>query len=156
MKVKDVRKRGAGGFTLLELLVVITIIAILAAIGLGNYTRTLSRGRDAKRRADLKAIQNALEQYYVNHDNNYPSDGSGNLLYSNTDFINLFSEGQVPKTREGNNYCADSGDGQSNGVVNKESYWCCEKLEQAKGNAELGAAPTPTINGSYFCIYNLQ
>ncbi len=155
-KNKNKNKFQASGFTLLELLVVITIIAILAAIGLGNYTRTLSRGRDAKRRADLKAIQNALEQYYVNHNNTYPSDGAGNLLYSEADFIALFSEGQVPKTREGNNYCADSGDGQSNGVVNTDSYWCCEKLEQAKGNAELGTAPTPTANGSYFCIYNLQ
>jgi len=153
---KRSHKPAIAGFTLLELLVVVTIIAILAGIGLSNYTRSLSRGRDAKRRADLKSIQSALEQYYQLKGSVYPSDGAGNLLYTDTDFVSLFSEGQVPKTQEGNNYCADSGDGQSYGQVNKADYWCCEKLEQVKGNANMGAAPTPAVNGSYYCIYNLQ
>lgn len=53
------------GFTLIELLIVVTIIAILAAIGLVSYGVFLKITRDAKRQADLKLIQSALEQYHA-------------------------------------------------------------------------------------------
>lgn len=52
------------GFTLMELLVVITIISLLAGIGGLVYTSARIRGRDSQRQADLKKIQNALEVYY--------------------------------------------------------------------------------------------
>lgn len=55
----------AGGFTLLELLVVISIIAILYAIGLVTFGNVLKSSRDAKRQSDLKFIQSALEEYYA-------------------------------------------------------------------------------------------
>lgn len=51
------------GFTLVELLVVITIIAILSAISLVGYQEVLKAGRDDKRKSDLKVIQAALEHY---------------------------------------------------------------------------------------------
>ena len=49
------------GFTLIELLVVIAIIAVLAVIGFAAFSGIQSRARDASRRADLKAIADALE-----------------------------------------------------------------------------------------------
>src|ERR1035437_10377472 len=59
-------KSGAG-FTLVELMVVISIIAILSMIGLTIYTSAQKSARDGKRRADLLTIQTALEQYRVEH-----------------------------------------------------------------------------------------
>lgn len=53
------------GFTLLELLVVIGIIALLVAIGTVSYTSAQQRTRNAKRRGDVKAIQAAMEQAYA-------------------------------------------------------------------------------------------
>jgi prepilin-type N-terminal cleavage/methylation domain-containing protein len=53
------------GFSLLEILVVITIIAILSAMGLIIYGSILKDSRDAKRQSDLKTIQSALEQYFA-------------------------------------------------------------------------------------------
>ncbi len=50
------------GFTLLELLVVISIIGILVAIGAASFSVAQRQGRDAKRRGDMKAVQNAMEQ----------------------------------------------------------------------------------------------
>ena len=59
-------------FTLIELLVVIAIIGVLAALVIPNLTQARAKARDAKRTEDLRALQNALELYYSDH-NSYPS-----------------------------------------------------------------------------------
>ena len=51
------------GFTLIELLVVIAIIAMLASIILSSLNTARSKSRDARREADLKEMQTAVEQY---------------------------------------------------------------------------------------------
>ncbi len=51
------------GFTLIELMVVISILAILVAIGVTSYSTIRKNSRDSIRKADLHSIQNALEQY---------------------------------------------------------------------------------------------
>lgn len=77
------------GFTLIELLVVIFIIGLLASIVIVNVSTARSKGRDARRKADLAAIQGAVERY--NDDNGkYPywglvnSQTVGNCYGSNT------------------------------------------------------------------------
>ena len=67
------------GFTLVELLVTITIIAILASIGLNTYSSAQKKSRDAKRKAHIKQLQDAFESYYNDHEQ-YPDDSSGNIL----------------------------------------------------------------------------
>jgi len=63
------------GFTLIELLVVVAIIGLLASIVLASLTTARQKGRDARRLADLKEIQSALELYYSDH-NVYPTSAS--------------------------------------------------------------------------------
>lgn len=53
------------GFSIVELLVTISIIVILGMIAFVLYTRVLQTARDAKRESDLKLIQSALEQFYA-------------------------------------------------------------------------------------------
>ena len=64
------------GFTLIELLVVIAIIGLLASIVLVSLNSARKKGRDAKRAAELKQIQTALEMYYDNY-NAYPVGSAG-------------------------------------------------------------------------------
>lgn len=52
------------GFTLIELLVVIAIIGILSSVVLASLNSARKKGRDARRVADVKQIQLALELYY--------------------------------------------------------------------------------------------
>jgi len=64
------------GFTLIELLVVITIIAILVASGIYSWQAAQLKGRDNRRKTDIKAVQQALENYFqVN--GKYPSSAAG-------------------------------------------------------------------------------
>ncbi|PJC55947.1 hypothetical protein CO026_02950 [Candidatus Kaiserbacteria bacterium CG_4_9_14_0_2_um_filter_41_32] len=62
------------GFTLIELLVTIAVIGILASIVYSNLSSTGGVGRDAKRKADLRNMQSAIEQY-KNKKGVYPSEG---------------------------------------------------------------------------------
>ncbi len=52
------------GFTLIEILIVVAIIAILASIVLVGLGPTQQSGRDARRLSDLHEIQNGLELFY--------------------------------------------------------------------------------------------
>jgi prepilin-type N-terminal cleavage/methylation domain-containing protein len=52
------------GFTLIEILIVVAIIAILASVVLIGLGPTQQSGRDARRLSDLHEAQNAIELYY--------------------------------------------------------------------------------------------
>jgi len=67
------------GFTVLELLVVISIIGILIAMGSVSYTTAQKKSRDSRRKSDLKAIQNAMEECYSVNEGTYETLGSGDL-----------------------------------------------------------------------------
>lgn len=60
------------GFTLIELLVVIAIIGILSSVVLASLNDARLKSRDAKRIADIKQIQLALELYFDSN-NAYPA-----------------------------------------------------------------------------------
>lgn len=54
------------GFTIVELLIVIVVIGILAAITIVAYNGIQSRARDTQRISDLKSIAKAVEAYKIN------------------------------------------------------------------------------------------
>lgn len=64
------------GFTLIELMVVMVILSILAVIVTGTFASSSRRGRDTRRKNDLRAISGALEAYY-NDKGKYPTGVSG-------------------------------------------------------------------------------
>ncbi len=64
------------GFTLVELLVVMVIIAILATLIVGGFRSSQMRGRDAQRKQDLRQIANALEMFYADYGRYPPASGT--------------------------------------------------------------------------------
>lgn len=67
------------GFTLIEILVTISVIGILAALALVSFGGAQKQARDTQRKSDLKQYQTALEQFSNKNNGFYParSDGSG-------------------------------------------------------------------------------
>lgn len=74
------------GFTLVELLVVITIIGILSTIGLTIYSGVQNKAQDVKKKQDIDAIATAYELNYNQRTRQYnklPDDAvSGGVLLS--------------------------------------------------------------------------
>lgn len=68
MTLKAIKREG---FSLLELLIVMAVLALLTMLVAGNYVTSLKKGRDAQRKADLQSIQKALELYYEDN-KSYP------------------------------------------------------------------------------------
>lgn len=59
------------GWTLMELLIAVAIVALVSLALLINFRTQINKGFDARRKADLKAIEKAFEEYY-NDNNCYP------------------------------------------------------------------------------------
>lgn len=74
-------KSGKGGFTLIELMIVIAIIAILAAILVPNFIRARAQGQLTACKSNLKNIGTAMEMYSTDFSGRYAT--SAGLLTPN-------------------------------------------------------------------------
>lgn len=96
------KKRGELGkikksFTLVEILIVISIISIISAIIFVNVRSSQSRARDTRRVADLEALNNAIQMYY-RENGHFPSLPEGCGTYSTEfDFYVGISTKDAPK-----------------------------------------------------------
>lgn len=132
-------KKIKSGFTLLELLVVIGIIGILVALATVSYSATQAAGRDSRRKQDMVAIQNALEQYYSANVYKYPNGTCS------TDAI-TYMKSAWPVDPDGTAYvpstCSTSG------------YCVCATMEKdTSGNSGTGCNWTAK---THYCVGNLQ
>jgi general secretion pathway protein G len=62
----------AKGFTIVELLIVISVIAILVGLALPRFKGMQDEGNIAKAKGELRTLQTAVESYYIHHSNIYP------------------------------------------------------------------------------------
>ena len=75
------QRLGAAGFTLVELMVVVAIVAILAEVALPAYTDYVTRSRIPQATDRLAQMQSQLDGYFVDH----PSTGYAGALACSTD-----------------------------------------------------------------------
>jgi len=59
------RYRSGAGFTLIELMIVMSLIVILASIGLTLYTNSVIRAKESVLKEDLFRMRDAIDQYYA-------------------------------------------------------------------------------------------
>lgn len=141
MKLPDIKNK-IRGFTLVELLVVITIIAILAVVGISAFSAAQKTARDGRRRADVDSVAKAMESHFNPTTGSYialdpaffasgatPTDPSSNAAYSAT----------LTNSNKGFYVCAtlDNGNGNSNAsppaysVLSTNTYYC-KSSQQSK------------------------
>jgi type II secretion system protein G len=147
------------GFTLIELMIVISILGVLAALISGNFITSLKKGRDARRKADLEQIQRALEMFYEDK-KSYPSSftitSSSNYSLCESGFVSSCQPSEkiymqkVPSDPvRGNNYVYNS-NGQSYQI-----YSCLEnRLDQGPGVKQSGYTISCGSCGS--CKYGIS
>lgn len=91
--------KSSKAFTLIELMIVLVVIGILAAIAYPNYTEHVRRGKRAEAKAALMEGAQALERYYSTH---------GSYLDANGNFAAVFA-GQAPASGAANYTLAAQG-----------------------------------------------
>ena len=141
------------GFTLIELMVVISIIAILSAAGIVLFQNSIKNARDGKRIGDIQEIQKGLEQYYSANGNAYPAALSSTNSYFSNSILPTDPTNSSPYT-----YTFD----RNSNCSNLDKYIVCAKLENATGKANSDADATgnacntpATTAPAYFCLKSL-
>ncbi len=81
------------GYTLTEMLVVIIIVGILAALALVNYTKSKEQTIDKEAKANLKLVQAAQKIYRMENTFYYPNTGSADTAAINTNLRLSMPEG---------------------------------------------------------------
>jgi prepilin-type N-terminal cleavage/methylation domain-containing protein len=134
------------GFTLIELLVVVAIIGVLATIVLASLSDARARARDAKRLADIRTIQTALEVYHLDN-GSYPGTGSWSFSHDYSwDTLETLMETTLPVdpvnenpgstsfTYEGTPVYGYFSSSSSSVWCNGQAYMLVFNLESRKGN----------------------
>lgn len=70
------QRRAVEGFTLIELMIAVAVVAILASVALPSYTDYVRRSRITEATNELSTLRVRLEQYFQDH-RNYGDDGCG-------------------------------------------------------------------------------
>lgn len=119
------------GFSLVELLVVITIIAILSVTAYIAFGGQTSKARNTKRIESLGTIQSALEIYAVSHENKYPA-GDITALATELNAVGLMKELPVDPGSTPNDFVYVASGSQ-------KSYLLVATLEDETGGEALKA-----------------
>lgn len=77
-------REGERGFTLIEMMIVVAIIAILVAIMMPNLMRARAQAQTAACEANLKEIATALELYQTDHESYPTTSGPTNVTSTDT------------------------------------------------------------------------
>ncbi len=154
------------GFTLIEILIVIALLALLSTAFFGNFFTSLQRGRDSRRKQDLALMGKALELYYNDH-NVYPTEDvskTGHFVFGATftDGLTNYMQ-QVPKDprqiSSGINYAyVYDSNPPGGGGSGYKLYACIEN----KSDPQITPAGYPSTNcgnclgGSSLCNYGIS
>jgi len=132
------RKRHWASFSLVEMLVVMTIIAILAALTLAAGSAVWQKAARSRTASEVQAMSTALEGYKTDNGLYPPSDGT--VLLTNTPYLSLDGTSSAYKTNSQILYQALSGQTNYNDthVAGVKSYMSFKISQLGNYNATAG------------------
>lgn len=95
------------GFTLVELVIVMAILAVLAALAIPKYTSVLSKAKAKSDQTNVKLLQDAVDLYYAEN-NSYPNA----LSDLKPDYIKKIPTQQHPTANQGDSFSYNSATGE--------------------------------------------
>ena len=130
------------GFTLIELLVVIAIIGLLSTLAVVSLNGARQKARDARRMADVKSLQSAVELYIGDNETPIADPGTWALLSSG---LLTYLPGGAPVDPGSNEYayCVDA---------NTDKYLVAAELESVDALASEIDGATNYLVGE--CVYS--
>lgn len=134
------------GFSLFELLIVISIIGILTAIVSIAYSGAQKKTRDTRRVEDMKLIQTAAEQFYSQNNYAYPTSNVTPWIGIDNNILDVFPTD--PKNVLPYVYSYPDNDGTS--------YCSCARVENINNGNSSSNVCTFASSGNYFCVKNQQ
>lgn len=141
----------------MELLIVIAIIGILVSISVVSYSSAQKKSRDSRRVNDMKAVQNAWEQYYADNSANYPAGCAFSATPAPGVMSGTYLPGGMPTDPQKGTTYVSIATGWGNCAP--ASYCFCAGLENANGgNATTDCAglAAPAGYSGLYCVKNLQ
>lgn len=139
------------GFTMIELLVAATIIAVLTTIGVVSFRQASVKARDGKRSADLNQVRAALELYRsAQTTSTYPVTTSFTGMTGTLRTAGYLSDPLPldPKNVSPYQYTYNG---------SAAAFCMCAQLEQTgSGNASAPSGPSCNFatGGNYYCLVN--
>src|SRR3990167_2666554 len=134
------------GFTLVEILVVITIIGILGSLTTVTFDKAREKARDTARKQDLAAIKSALSMYYLDNSRQYPYDTTDT---ARTAFASDAAANWIPGLVEGGYIKQLPKDPKQAGLITRLA-----NLLPKFGGAKAPPGPQPQVAGATYVSYS--
>lgn len=137
------------GFTLFELLVSISIIAILVAVASTSFSAAQKKARDARRMEDMESVRKAAEQYYMLSNGSYPLQAlwvAGQAWTVNSQSVLPV----FPSDPKGIGYTVPT-------TATATAYCMCAFSENASGNStDRNCSYAAAGTKNWYCVSNQQ
>ncbi len=125
-ETKAVKGARASGFTLIELMIVVAIIGILAAIAIPKFANLIRQSQEGATKGNLSGIRSALSIYYGDNTGVYPTDLPG--LTVNGKYLSVIPNATIPPYHTATSLDVNQSAGGGPGAATDTGEWLYDSL----------------------------
>lgn len=122
-------RKDRGGFTMIELMVVVIIVAVLAAVAVPLYTNYIKNSRKSEATARLGAVLTAAKSYYQEN-SGWPTTATASGFYGDFTGSDHFTYSQLSSSASGHYQAQATGNG-TDGITNSMTVTMSSALDSA-------------------------